>query len=330
MAARSSAILRSALAAHISLSATSLICSGFGTSHLSSTPTEEELQHEYNNITTAAGALPWLDQLHNLVASMYVGGGINNCCCTTATANGQQNNNTVSMVKLGTSVEFENPLVAYAGVGEIERAFKGRVFLHPQSDVKTILECINVESSSDSICGGDDTDGTDNSSRQHVQNSLMGIIPSPTISPSSLNVPNIKITYRLSQQYGSYFSVNSLLVVTVQVCKGCPEKVHQITSSNSKEKSTIPLATSGITPRAASSVAIHSGPASVALAKAASKWLPGGQHSDAVNNAHSLTVAEVVRIEEQWNGVQLLNFAPFHWSRRLNGLVAGSAAYFFF
>ena len=208
MAARSSAILRSALAAHISLSATSLICSGFGTSHLSSTPTEEELQHEYNNITTAAGALPWLDQLHNLIASMYVGGGINNCCCTTATANGQQNNNTVSMVKLGTSVEFENPLVAYAGVGEIERAFKGRVFLHPQSDVKTILECINVESSSDSICGGDDTEGIDNSSRQHVQNSLMGIIPSPTISPSSLNVPNIKITYRLSQQYGSYFSVN--------------------------------------------------------------------------------------------------------------------------
>ena len=252
---------------------------------------------------------------------MYVSGGVNNFTTATA-ADGQLNNNTVSMVKLGTSVEFENPLVAYTGVGEIERAFKGRVFLHPQSDVKTILECINVESSSDSICGGDYSQGADTDNSLRIQNSLMNISP-------TLNVPNIKITYRLSQQYGAYFSVNSLLVVTVQVCKGCPEKVRQITS-NTKEKGTIPLATSGITPRAASSVAIHSGPASVALAKAASKWLPGPRYSDTANNAHSLTVAEVVRIEERWNGVQLLNFAPFHWSRRLNGLVAGSAAYLFF
>ncbi len=103
------------------------------------------------------------------------------------------------------------------------------------------------------------------------------------------------------------------------------------------------MATSGFTPRAASSMAVaaNSGVASVALAKAADKLVAAtnmrrrGVHSDvgsgSSGNASSAPlVAEVVRIEEQWNGVQLLHLAPFHLSRRLNGLVAGSAAYFLF
>lgn len=252
---------------------------------------------------------------------MYVSGGISNRCA------GLQQHNV--MVQIGKDVSFENPVVSYAGVGEIDRAFRGRSFLHPQNDFKTVLECINVEASEDSICGGGDA--IDQQQHRHPQHSLVGI-------PSTINAsapPKVKVTYKLSQQYGT-FSVNSLLVVTIQVRRGCPStKIRKITP----KKVGVPLATSGFTPRAASAVAVaataHSGPASVALVKAASEIVAATKrlHSNAghsPNGAAVPLVAEVVRIEEQWNGVQLLHFAPFHWSRRLNGLVAGSAAYFFF
>ena len=39
-------------------------------------------------------------------------------------------------------------------------------------------------------------------------------------------------------------------------------------------------------------------------------------------------VAEVVGIEERWNGVRLIEYAPFRWSRRLNGLLVTFACYF--
>ena len=103
----------------------------------------------------------------------------------------------------------------------------------------------------------------------------------------------------------------------------------------------MPLATSGVVRRSTiQSLAAVGGPISVALAKAKNKIVEAATTSN--NRKHADTggynlkpsspplVAEVIRIEERWNGVDLLKFAPFHWSRRLNGLVASSAAYFFF
>jgi len=227
------------------------------------------------------------------------------------------------MVKLAKDISLENPIVSYSGISEVDRAFKGRLFLHPQSDIKTVLECITVEASEDSICGGQE---------EHTQH-FLGIPPS--ISSHSSSPPKVKVTYRLSQQYGSFFSMNSLLVVTIQVREGCSERVRKINAN--EKKLPMPLATSGLT-KSASSVAIaaNSGLVSVALAKAASKFAAvtaAKQHSTGRYDlsAHlAPLVAEVVRIEEQWRGVQLLHLSPFHWSRRLNGFVAGSAAYFSF
>ena len=107
-----------------------------------------------------------------------------------------------------------------------------------------------------------------------------------------------------------------------------------------QDRLTMPLATSGVVRRSTiQSLAAVGGPISVALAKAKSKILEAAinnrKHADAGGynlqpSPQPPLVAEVIRIEERWNGVDLLKFAPFHWSRRLNGLVASSAAYFFF
>jgi hypothetical protein len=286
-------------------------------------------------------ALPWLDQLNSVIASLYISGGINKCGCTSASGNGvhqhHQHKNVVTTVQIGEGVSFENPIVSYEGYGEVERAFRGRFHLHPQNDVKTVLECVDIQASDDSISGGAALDQSQHS--QHLLNPLFGIIPSP--SP-----PTVKVTYRLSQQYGTYFSVHSLLLVTIQLRRGCSSEVRKITH---EQMASLPLATSGFTPRAANTVAVaataHSGLAAVALAKAADKVIMattrGSETSNhapvassrGVSNLPQTTippvVAEVVKIEELWNGVQLLHVAPVHWSRRLNGLIASSAAYFF-
>ena len=333
MAARfaTSTAIRGALAAHASISATSVLCSVLGRPSQLSVDPENSLQQKHdtsrNNISTDTDVLPWLEQLHNLVASIYVNGGVNHQCFTATSSlqnNNNNQNNNVTMVKIAKNISLENPIVSYSGISEVDRAFKGRLFLHPQSDIKTILECIQVEASEDSICGGQE---------EHTQ-PFLGITPSISSPPSS-SPPKVKVTYRLSQQYGSFFSMNSLLVVTIQVREGCSERVRKINAN--EKKLPMPLATSGLT-KSASSVAIaaNSGLVSVALAKAASKFAAvtaAKQHSTGRYDllAHSAPlVAEVVRIEEQWRGVQLLHLAPFYWSRRLNGFVAGSAAYFFF
>lgn len=328
MAARfsSTAILRSALATHVSLSASSLLCSAFGPSQLPSLSEDSSEEHQtssqYNqqeHLAKTCAALPWLDQLHNTIASMYVTGGINECCCTPYSSS--NNIEKDIMVQVASKVAFENPLLAYTGLRELERAFKGRMYLHPQNDVKTLLECVNVQASEDSICGGEH--------QQYIQQHALNSIP------SAITPPKVEVTYRLSQKFGTYFSVHSLLVVTVQVRRGTSQKVRQIT----QQKVTMPMATSGFTPRAAvitaSATAQYSAPATVALAKAASKIFAGTRGSSCSGSGFNMNgsaplVAEVIRIEEQWNGVQLLRFTPFHWSRRLNGLVAGSAAFFFF
>ena len=205
-------------------------------------------------MATVCAALPWLDQLHNLIASLYVGG-INNRCA---------GHNV--MVQIGKDVSLENPLVSYAGVGEIERAFRG--MLHCQNDVKTVLECVNVEASTDSIAGGEALNQHDAQQGGTSSPSLISI-PSTIMSPS---LPNVEVTYKLSQQYGTFFSVCSLLVVTVQVKRGesAPTKVRNICL----HKVAVLLATSGVTTTAASTVAVatcRAGPASVALAMSANK-----------------------------------------------------------
>jgi hypothetical protein len=54
----------------------------------------------------------------------------------------------------------------------------------------------------------------------------------------------------------------------------------------------------------------------------------GARHPDhdggLVRRGSTPLVAEVVGIEEQWNGMGLLDYVPFRWSRRLNSLVVGS------
>ena len=348
----SSAIFRSALAAHASLSAASLISSAIGPSHLAQLPDSSQATLPSNSnchphtsniardVASMCTALPWLDQLNSVIASLYISGGIKKCGCTSGSGvhQHQQHKNVVTTVQIGEDVSFENPIVSYEGCGEVERAFRGRFHLHPQNDVKTVLECVDIEASEDSISGGAALDQSQTQHSQHLLNPLFGIIPSP--SP-----PTVKVTYRLSQQYGTYFSVHSLLLVTVQLRRGSSE-VRKITH---EQLASLPLATSGFTPRAANTVAVaataHSGLKAVALAKAADKVIMATTRgletnnyapvsaSGVVSNSSQATVfpvvAEVVKIEELWNGVQLLHVAPVHWSRRLNGMVASSAAYFF-
>lgn len=108
----------------------------------------------------------------------------------------------IYQVQTGNVVSFENPIVSYAGVGEMERAFRGRLLSHPQNDVKTVLECINVEASEDSICGGKaivhqqqqhrEQDGTSPLSLSPP--SLVDIIPS---TDSSSSLPKVEVTHGL-------------------------------------------------------------------------------------------------------------------------------------
>lgn len=351
----SSNILRPALAAHAGLSATSLLCSAFGPSQFESPttmtsttsvssrrqrPSPSSCHHRTSEV--CATALPWLDQLHAMIAGMYVTGGLGNSLC-------RARHHDVTVVRLGEEASFENPVVSYAGAGEIERSFRARLLLHFQNEVETVLECVNVEASQDSISGGGGgTASAGQHPREQEKNDYASTslsfpaspIPSSNRSISS-SPPKVEVTYRLSQQYGAFFSVQSLLVVTVQVRRGSSQKdVRKITS----QKAVVPLATSGFTPRAASAAAAaatsgqYAGTASLALTRAANKireaTTSGGRCLEAActppSQISSPLVAEVVRIEERWNGVQLIRFGPFHWSRRLNGLVAGSATFFFF
>ncbi len=352
----SSVIFRSALAAHASLSAASLISSAVRSSQLEQLPNSSQHRHPSRtnsdchpptrDVASMCVVLPWLDQLNSVIANLYISGGIKKCGCSPITnmqqQQQQQHSNVVTMVQIGDDVSFENPIVSYAGYGEVENAFRGRFHLHPQNDVKTVLECVGVEASTDSICGGSGTGGAgvDQSPSQqlsHLPNPLTGI-------SSSQSPPTVKVTYRLNQQYGTYFSVHSLLLVTIQLRRGCSSEVRKIT--HEQKLGTVPLATSRFTTRAANTVAVavtaHTGLAAVALAKVADRVIlasatgtemnasvvSSGVMSDSLH-VSSPVVAEVVRIEELWNGVQLLQFAPIHWSRRLNGLVASGAATIF-
>ena len=169
----SSAIFRSALAAHASLSLASLLSSAFGPSQLTQKSTDSPPPQRHppssasisnyhrGDIARMCTALPWLDDLNSVIAEMYISGGTKKKygCSSRPQLDG-------TMVQIGEHVSFENPIIAYQGAGEVERAFRGRFRSHPQNDVKTVLECIDVEASDDSIsCGS-----ADNSQNQHPSN----------------------------------------------------------------------------------------------------------------------------------------------------------------
>ena len=309
MAARfsSSAVFRSVIATHVSLTSLNLMHSACGKSqlptarqknstttfkngiHLSKPASDNNIDTPHpppmtNDLATTCSALPWLDQLHNIIACMYIGGG--------AHCRGHKDN---VMVQIKEEASFENPIVSYAGVEEIERAFRGRLFLRAK-DANTLLECVHVEASDDSGAGLFSSEEVC-LHRQDENSTSTSIIGSP-LSNNYSSPPTVEVTYILSQSYGSYLSINSMLAVTVQVREGCPQKVHETMAD--KLKVGIPIATSS-----------HQG-------------------ISAGNSSNQTLVAEVVRIEERWNGVELLKFAPFHWSRRLNGLVAGGLAFLLF
>ena len=279
----SSVLFRSAVATHVSLTATSLLCCVLGSSDLpshhthkihesspASTPTTS------NNVTCASSALLWLEQLHTIITCMYVGGG-------TCREHNYRDN---VMVEINQDASFENPWTSYEGLGEIERVFRARTALHPlANERRTMLECINVKASEDSMIAS----GEGTVIHQHIGDNEVS-------NRGSCSPPTVEVSYRLTQTYGAFFSMHSILVVTVQVRSGCQgREIHK--HSVSLSKLGIPLATSSCTGSVANT-----------------------------SQSQSL-VAEVVRIEEQWNGVQLLHLSPFHWSRRLNGMMMGSAMY---
>ena len=326
----SSAVIRSTAAAHISLTVTSLAYSAFGPSLLQNGIQNHTDKHDQDTTTThhksccldqeIMGALPWLDQLHKIIANMY-------CTGSGTKFRAMQDN---VMVQMHSDASLENPLLVYSGVAEIERAFRARMFLYPQNDVQTLLECVHVEASDDSISNG----GTTSHKKGGLLSSptTLKSYPSPIISP-----PTIKVTYRLQQKYGRHFTVNSLLVVTIQVRRGKKEgKVHNITPN----KLAVPLATSGCYGKAAVATATAAVTAAAAtttqpvLTTILSNVLGMSREKKSKNTidlspGHPLLVAEVVRIEEMWRGVPLIHFFPFHCSRRLNGAMMGLASVIF-
>jgi hypothetical protein len=304
----------------------------------------------------ARGALPWLDRLHAVVTDLYAsggGGGAGEWTDDRGRAGGgrpassgglrreyDDDDVDVATVRLGRDVSFEDPIVRHMGDAEVGRAFRGRLRARPWRDVETVLECVGVEASDDGICGGAAMRGGGRDARH--RHPLLGII-------SLEDPPRVVVTYRLSQRYGlSRLTVDSLLLVTVQVrSRGCSEQLRWIARNG--KIGAVPLATSSLAPRAASSAAAaaaaaHPGVATLALLARAANDVVAAATTTARGGAphrhpsedfrlawrgSTPLVAEVVGMEERWNGVVLIDYAPFRWSRRLNGLIFVCASYFF-
>lgn len=329
---------------------------------------------------TALDALPWLHQLHNVVVDLYSSGEGMTTTRRPAIDYRQyygeralpplsSRRDDVSNVQLSNNTIFEDQFVCHVSAAEIERSFRIRIRARPWVNVETVLDCIGVEATEDSICGGgggisnnDDTHPPsaiipNDATRQKYHPLLVGIIP-PT-------APKVVVTYRLSQRYGTYLSpFHSIVRVTVQ-CRnrGCSEQeksVRHISRRHKGSKEPIPLATSSsstvattifsprsITRTIVAILATAQFSVTMALARVAnetsstrtSSTTEGGggtscHSSDNDDTGHSNKnnlpfVVEIVRMEELWNGLPLIDVAPFHWSRRLNGLVIGCFAYIF-
>ncbi|KAL3802309.1 hypothetical protein HJC23_007134 [Cyclotella cryptica] len=287
--------LRSALVTQTSLSATSLLCSVVGKSQLPSSPDPAgPISHRVTS------ALPWIDELHNIISFMYSGRG--------ASCRGMKNS---VMVQMHQNATFENPLICFSGIREIERAFRLRTELNIRYDRKTLLECIHVEASEDSILAG-------GCKQNH---------------PGSHCPPTVQVVYRLQQTYGSLLSLSSMVKVTVQVQSSdqCRTKIIHLP----ERAKTAVIATSGL----AKNVLGTNGTSGLKCVLARDgwrNWLSDRKFAMDSHTEYSLPdsrdesfVAEVVKIEECWNEVELLSSKPFHWSRRINGLLLGILTHVF-
>jgi hypothetical protein len=225
---------------------------------------------------------------------MYLGG----ACCP-----GIQN----GVVQMHPDAALENPLVCYSGADEIARILRARNSLS-LDDTTSLLEFVYVQASDDSIVGGKRQNYHENSS-----------------------APSIQIVYRLQKTYGKFFTMNTMLKVTVQ-CQNvdqCRKIMFQLPERSNAEV----LATSGLTKNVLGGFNVVSSGAVYTVVKDIwQRWstkarLQNGSDEPTLpkNIRDPRFVAEIVRIEECWNEVELIQ--PFHLSRRINGLVLGSLAY---
>ena len=315
--ASSSALIRAIGAVHVGATSISVL-------HSQRSKVDHDMVPTNFDTTDVSPALPWIDQLHSMVAAMYACGTTKMCRMHDRT-----------MVQVSPKATYENPLLGVAGADRVEKVFAGRLLLHP---VKTELECIRVEASDDSICGGGS--GLFGGLGQDQENEAGSKLPWALTNPFHVQrlPPTVEVTYRLSQHYGRAFSTHSLLVVSVQVKRNSCERIRNITTR--QESVAVPLATSSFSSRAVKSGATLAagstatlGPASVALSDAVNKRLTAIKNrkisgDGQMTGPNSPFVAEIVRIEERWNGVELLQMPPIHWSRKLNGFVGCLIHYF--
>lgn len=303
MSRLSSLFIRSAVVTQASVSATSLLCSIIGTTQLQNTSVQSTPISP-----TISSALPWIDELHNIVSFLYVDNIRRPGSCPSRLKNG-------SKIQLHPDASLENPIVCYSGISEIVRIFRARSALSLRDDKMTLLKCIRVDASEDSITGGK----CNNSSEKN------------NTSP-----PTVQVIYRLQRTYGSLFSLNSMLKITVQVQRSITCRTIVLPHLPERAKTGV-LATSGLS----KNVLGLSNTTVVGLkcVLAGSWWrslLSDRMDSRNIANATLLTdntnghqsfVAQVVKIEECWNEVELVK--PFHLSRRINGLMVGGLAYVF-
>jgi hypothetical protein len=237
-------------------------------------------------------SLPWIDDLHNTISIMYLGRG---ACCP-----GLRN----SAVHIHQDATIENQIVCYSGVSEIERALRTRSTLSQENNA-AMLEFVYVKASDDSIADG--------GSKQNNHE-----LRSP---------PTIQVVYRLQKTYGSFFTMNTMIKVTVQ-CQSnqCRKIVFQLPD---RAKTGV-LATSGLTKNVVGGFNLGN-LGKYALARDVwqrmfSKRIGEQSHSTSLDSISDPTfIAEIVRIEECWNEVELIQ--PFHLSRRINGIFLSSLTY---
>eukprot|EP00956_Cyclotella_meneghiniana_P016047 scaffold25111_cov80-Cyclotella_meneghiniana.AAC.1 len=284
----SSLFARSALATQASVSATSLLCSAIGTPDL---PTSSGMKSSIDQ--SLSTSLPWIDDLHNTISHIYLDRG--SICCP------QPVNNAVQMHPDAT---IENPIICYSGIDEIQRAFLLRGALS-RDDTSAVLECVHVEGSDDSIVAGEIEDRWSN------------------------RPPTVQVVYRLQKTYGSFFSLNTMLKVKIQ-CQNT-DQCRKIMFHLPERAKTGVIATSGLTKNVVGGFNIASSGVTYAFVRDVwSRWFSHNTNSHSKTRVESIrddpsVVAEIIRIEECWNEVELIQ--PFHLSRRINGLLLGSLTY---
>lgn len=286
----SSLFARSALATQASVSATSLLCSAIGTPNL---PTSSGMKSSIDH--SISTSLPWIDDVHNTISHIYLDRG---SICSPGTVN--------KVVQMHPDATIENPIICYSGIDEIQRAFLLRSALS-RDDTSALLECMHVEGSDDSIVAGE----RDNN------------------RGSNITPPTVQVIYRLQKTYGSFFSMNTMLKVTIQ-CQNTDQCRKIMFQLPERTKAGV-IATSGLTKNVVGGFNTASSGVTYAFVRDMwSRWFSYNTKSHSETRVESTRgdpsfVAEVIKIEECWNEVELIQ--PFYLSRRINGLFLSSLTY---